>query len=138
MPRNIVAYKIPSTMKLSDIIKHFEIFGDVTKAAVDEQRRRNANFFNVFISFADQVGANRAVEASIININGHRVKMEISESNLNFGPRKIMSNFEIIRRRHDNDNKRHNFRPRSRSPQDRAASNTPSCRSYITSNKFSR
>jgi len=95
--RDIIAFQVPSLLKLSDLIKPFEVFGDITKAALDEKRRTSKPYVNLFISYGDCIGASRALAAGSIEINGLRIRIERSETNLDFGPKET-NQFKIIRK----------------------------------------
>lgn len=98
MSRDIIAHQIPSILKLSDAIKHFECFGDITKAALDEKRRTKNTYVNLFITYVDRLGASRAIAAGMVDINGIRVRIERSETKIDFGPRET-DKFKIVRKR---------------------------------------
>lgn len=85
MFREVIAYQIPSDIKLSEAVQIFEPFGDITKVAFDEIKRSRRPFANLFICYADQIGASRAVNAGSVVIRGHRVRIERSRTSLNFG-----------------------------------------------------
>lgn len=97
MSRDVIAFQVPSLLKLSEVIKHFETFGDITKAAVDEKRRISKPYVNVFLSYGDRIGASRALAAGSVEINGLRIRIERSETKLEFGPKET-NNFQIIRK----------------------------------------
>ena len=95
--RDIIAFQVPSLLKLSDLVRYFESFGDITKAALDEKRRTTKPYINLFISYADRLGASRAIAAGSVDINGTKIRMERSESKMDFGV-KDTERFEIRRK----------------------------------------
>lgn len=76
MTKEVVAKDVPTIEKLSNIIVKFERFGDVIKASMDERKRKSSNVSHVFITFADDIHASRAVEAGSIDIRGMKIKVE--------------------------------------------------------------
>lgn len=92
MSREVIASNIPSHLKLSEIAKEFEIFGDVVRTAMDERNRRYSSSMNVYIMFAETVGAKRAVNSKFVQINGYKVYIEENNNR-----RRSTGNFDIIR-----------------------------------------
>lgn len=69
----IVAKEVPAWLKLSEIAKVFEEFGELVRISVDEKKRTKHEKVNTFVTYADQNGAKRALEKGTVNINGQKV-----------------------------------------------------------------
>lgn len=123
MAREIIAFQVPSLLKLTEAVQFFDCFGDITKSAFDENRRRTRPFCNLFICYADRVGASRAIAAGSVDIQGRKIRIERSETSLDFGPRET-EKFEI-RRKRDNGRKRKRDQIRSPSPDQNRRSPRP-------------
>lgn len=94
MTRDIMLKDVPVILKLSTIIKELERYGDITRASVDEKRRRDSDNVNIFIGYSERVGATRALADGKINIGGNVIKIEASTTQTHFGSEK---QFRIIR-----------------------------------------
>lgn len=73
--RDIVAFDVPILLKLSEVLKELENFGDVTRISVDEKRRKTRDSMNIFVSFAESAGALRALNTEFIVIHGKKIHM---------------------------------------------------------------
>lgn len=80
MAKEIIAYDVPVIIKMSKLIEQFETFGDIVRASVDERKRRSNLTMNLFIAYADQIGAARAIAMGYLNINGSQIKIEKSQA----------------------------------------------------------
>lgn len=98
--REVIAYQIPSTITLHEAASYFQQFGDVTKAAFDENKRKIRNCTNFFVCFADRIGASRAIAAGFITVNGNRVRVERSDTSMIFGKEERELNIGPSRRPH--------------------------------------
>lgn len=76
MSREIVIKQVPSHLPLSEVIKLFEQFGEVTRGSVDERRRHREAFINIFITFESHVGAERAIRKGQMEIERYWCPIE--------------------------------------------------------------
>lgn len=76
MSRDVVIINIPSYLTLSAMIKPFEEFGEIVRAGVDERRRKVKSQINLFITFADAIGATRAIQKKHVRIEGSWVEID--------------------------------------------------------------
>ena len=101
--RDIVAFDVPIVFKLSEVLKELENFGDVTRIAVDERRRKTRDSMNIFVSFAESAGALRALNAEFIVIQGKKINLGKSKNNIQ--KRKhdesLFSSYNKFRKRRD-------------------------------------
>lgn len=78
--KEVVVKNVPAWLKLSEITKIFEKYGDIIRIAVDEKNRRSKTKVSIFITYENHIAAMRAVQHEIEYIEGHRVEIEKSHT----------------------------------------------------------
>ena len=141
----VVGIGVPSTIKLSSALIHFEAFGDVIKGSMDAKRRQKCDVINIFVTYADNISAKRAIKAGFLIIDGERIKIEEEnsrkrklegnqDSNKDIGRFKIQSKIVQItsKSRMDKDNKHNNSnKTNSHETRKRDRERSPAIHSFI-------